>query len=325
MLRVHISHSPSNEIRCHLEGLLDENILLSYGAQIPDLPDYAILVNGRPSREDLSASPHLETLIIPFAGLPESTRELLREFPTLEVQNLHYNAAATAEMAIALLMAAAKCLIPIDRAFRKLDWSARYERHPSVLLEGQTALVLGYGAIGWRVCQGCIALGMNVLAMRRSICKAYKEEGVAVFPFQALEELLPRANALIISLPDTPETRRMIDAKALKRLPPNAILVNIARGAIVDEQALYQALLDRNLFAAGLDVWYQYPQDDSEWLGKAPSRFPFHELDNVVMSPHRAGSWERSEYLRMEHLAQLLNQAGRGEPLIHRVDPVRGY
>ncbi len=325
MLRVHISQLLPDETCHYLEKMLDPNIVLTYGPQLPPCAEYDILVNGRPSPEELNASTYLKTLIIPFAGIPEATRVLLLEFPSTKVHNLHYNAAATAEMAMALLLAAAKCIVPIDRDFRKFDWSARYERYPSVLLEGQTILVLGYGAIGQRVGRSCLALGMRVLAIRQSIHEKEVVEGIEVFPPHELEALLPRANALIICLPDTPKTRGMINAKRLSLLPTNAILVNVARAAIVDEEALFQALHDRKLFAAGLDVWYQYPRNEVERGQRKPSRFPFHELDNVVMSPHRAADWDRSEQVRMEHLAKLLNCAARGEPMPNQVDPLRGF
>lgn len=325
MLRVHFSHLLPDETCQYLEKMLDPNIVLTYGPQLSACVEYSILVNGRPSPEELTASPYLKTLIIPFAGIPEATRVMLLELPSLRVHNLHYNAPATAEMAMALLLAAAKCIVPIDRAFRKSDWSARYERNPSILLEGQSTLVLGHGAIGQRVGRSCLALGMRVLAIRQSIHEKEVVEGVEVFPPHELEALLPHANTLIICLPDTPETRGMINAKRLSLLPSNAILVNVARATIVDEEALFQALHDRKLFAAGLDVWYQYPRNELERGQKKPSRFPFHELDNVVMSPHRAADWDRSEHVRMEHLAQLLNCAARGEPMPNQVDPMRGY
>jgi phosphoglycerate dehydrogenase-like enzyme len=103
------------------------------------------------------------------------------------------------------------------------------------------------------------------------------------------------------------------------------VLVNVGRGPIVDEAALYAALRDGTLYAAGLDVWYNYPADEAARAHTPPSDYPFHELDNVVMSPHRAGSSVETEALRMVHLARLLNAAARGEPMPNRVDLEAGY
>jgi phosphoglycerate dehydrogenase-like enzyme len=107
-----------------------------------------VLVSGNPSREIVEASPNLKILVIPWAGLPSPTRELMLEFPKISVHNLHHNAAPTAEVTLALLFAAAKFIIPFDKSLRTHDWKLRYESNPSMLLQGKTALILGYGAIG---------------------------------------------------------------------------------------------------------------------------------------------------------------------------------
>jgi phosphoglycerate dehydrogenase-like enzyme len=146
-----------------------------------------------------------------------------------------------------------------------------------------------------------------------------------IHPPQALHRLLPCANALFICLPLTPATTGLIGAKELALLPPHAVLVNVARGPIVDEAALYHALRDGALHAAGLDVWYNYPPDEAARAHTPPSDYPFHELDNVVMSPHRAGGSTETELQRMAHLARLLNAAARGEEMPNRVDLQAGY
>ena len=111
----------------------------------------------------------------------------------------------------------------------------------------------------------------------------------------------------------------------LRLLPPGSLLVNVARGPVVDQAALYRALLDGHLHAAGLDVWYRYPASPAERSHTPPADFPFHELDNVVMSPHRAGLAVETEALRMQALAELLNAACRGDSVPNRVDVQAGY
>jgi phosphoglycerate dehydrogenase-like enzyme len=117
----------------------------------------------------------------------------------------------------------------------------------------------------------------------------------------------------------------MIGEEELFSLPKGAIVVNIARGEILQEKALYDSLISGKVGAAGLDVWYEYPESEEERRNTPPSKYPFHQLDNVVMSPHRAGGWTQSEKQRMEHLAYMLNRAARGEPLENLVDLERGY
>jgi phosphoglycerate dehydrogenase-like enzyme len=108
-------------------------------------------------------------------------------------------------------------------------------------------------------------------------------------------------------------------------MPPGGILVNVGRGSVVDQGALYAALKTGHLHAAGLDVWYNYPEKPEKRERIPPADFPFHELDNVVMSPHRGGGSDQTEVLRMTHLAASLNAAARGEQIPHRVDLAAGY
>lgn len=295
------------------------------GPELPEEAAYHVLVAGRPQREHLEASPRLHTLVIPWSGMPEQTRELMLAFPGVAVHNLHHNAEPVAEVALALLLAAAKFVVPLDQALRRHDWTFRYEPPPTALLHGKTALILGYGAIGRRVGRACRALGMTVQATRRSAAARYEEEGVAVHPAAGLPDLLPRADAVILTLPLTPETEGMLGEAELAALPAGAVLVNVGRGAIVEQEALYEALRARRLRAAGLDVWYNYPPDAESRADTPPADYPFHELENVVMSPHRGGSTDETGRLRMTHLARLLNALAREEEAPNRVDVTAGY
>jgi phosphoglycerate dehydrogenase-like enzyme len=255
------------------------------------------------------------------------TRELVAEFPHIAVHNLHHNALPVAEHAIALLLAASKFLMPMDRALREDDWRPRYRPNPSVLLEGKTALVLGYGAVGQRVARLCQGLGMEVRAIRRHgrVQERSESAPVPVYGLEALASLLPEANVLIVCLPHTPETDGLIGADELSRVPSDSVLVNIGRGPIVNESALYEALSDGTLYAAGLDVWYEYPSDEESRSHTRPSAFAFGSLDNVVLSPHRAGGSRDTDRLRMDHLAALLNAIAQGKPVPNRVDLSAGY
>jgi phosphoglycerate dehydrogenase-like enzyme len=117
----------------------------------------------------------------------------------------------------------------------------------------------------------------------------------------------------------------LIGAAELALLPAPGVLVNIGRGRIVDEAALYGALRDGRLSAAGLDVWYSYPPDEAARAHWPPSAYPFHELDNVIMSPHRGGAADETARLRMGALAEMLNAAAAGREMGNRVDLGAGY
>jgi phosphoglycerate dehydrogenase-like enzyme len=322
---VHLAERLEPELAARLAALLDPAIHLTTGEVPPAGASYEILVAGRPTAALLEGSERLRAVVIPFAGLARKPRELLLGYPAISVHNLHHNAAATAELALALLLAAAKRIVPMDRALRQGDWRPRWAPQSAIALEGKTALVLGFGAIGRRVAEGCLGLGMSVLAVRRQAAGGEREGRVAVHPPAALRELLPKVHVLVICLPLTPETEGLIGAAELALLPPRSVLVNVGRGPIVDEAALYAALVSRRLHSAGLDVWYRYPEDEAAREHTLPAGHPIHELDSVVMSPHRGGDNLETEERWPEALAALLNAAARGEPLPNRVDLAAGY
>lgn len=105
-------------------------------------------------------------------------------------------------------------------------------------------------------------------------------------------------------------------------MPRGSLLVNVGRGAVVDERSLYEALSCGQLAAAGIDVWYRYPKGEEACL---PSSLPFQDLPNVVMSPHRAGAAARVESERASHLASLVRAMARGDFGLWRCDPSAGY
>jgi phosphoglycerate dehydrogenase-like enzyme len=287
-------------------------------------PSTRILVKGVPTPADLKACSDLEVLVIPWAGLPRATRELLGGYPRIAVHNLHHNADTVAEMAIGLMFACAKRVPYFDRGLRRGDWRPRYVESSVTLLKGKSALVLGYGAVGKRIAELCRGLGMQVSAVRRSPKTTDGDPAVQVFGASEMPALLSHAEVLFVSLPWTPETDGLIGPRELGQLPEGAIVVNIGRGTIIEEKALYQALRDRRIIA-GLDVWYTYPRTEADRKHTRPSDYPFGGLDNVVMTPHLAGHHTTIEHTRAVALAELLNAAGRGEVLPNRVDIERGY
>jgi phosphoglycerate dehydrogenase-like enzyme len=275
----------------------------------------------------------LHTLIIPWAGLPGITRKLLIDFPEIRVHNIHHNALPTAEIAITLMLAAARKLIAIDRTFRDNDWRPMYDfdhgtigvkpSHGPLLLSGKIALIFGYGAIGRQIARTCSAMGMTVNAIkRRSASKS--SDTAKIYGSNDLHRLLPHTQVLFICLPLTPDTKSIIGKKELSLLPDEAIIINIARGPIIDEKALYNELLSGRI-RAGLDVWYNYPREEKERTSTSPSQYPFHKLDNVVMTPHLGGHSDETENLRIKELADMLNRASQGEELPNKVDINRGY
>jgi len=321
-MRVHFLHPPDPEHLEFITSLLDPTIIVSSGEIRSEHKGTDLLVAGRPTPEDLRQLPGLKAVIVPWTGISPGTLAAVRKVPGLKLHNLHHNAVPTAELAIALLFSVAKKIIPFDQQLRQGNWEMRYQSPQSYLLAGKRALIVGYGRIGKEIAKNLKALDIEVKAIRRSIGKGSRFD---VSPVDQLKKYLPQAEILVLAVPLTDETEGLIGAEQLALLPDNAILINISRGRVVDQQALYSALKDRKLFGAGLDVWYSYPTDEPSRKNTLPGDYPFHELDNIVISPHRAGLVKETEILRMKALAELLNQAVKAHPMDNRVDLDLGY
>jgi phosphoglycerate dehydrogenase-like enzyme len=323
-MHVHLDYQPEKEAAAILERDLDPGITLSFGDELPQDREVEVLVAGRPDPEMVVGCQGLQAVIIPWAGVPTKTKKLLQGFPEIQVHNLHHNAAATAELALTLLLTAAKRVIPYDQSLRAHNWLPRYQKDRTLLLEGKSALLLGYGAIGRRVGRYTAALGMKVRAIRRFPEKGAEGE-VEIFGPEMLHGLLPGTTALILALPLTDETRGWIGSDELGLLSKQSVLVNVSRGPIIDQGALFRALQSGQIFGAGLDVWYSYPSTEKEREDTPPADYPFGDLEHVVLSPHRGGKSPDVESLRMQALAASLNAAARGELIPNPVDLRLGY
>ncbi len=326
-LHVHIIKASQTNGIDFLKEKLDPRVSVSYGG-IDEIPiETSILVTGEPTTKMLAALPNLRSLIVPWAGVSPETFEVMRGYPHVSIHNLHHNALPVAEYALALLLSAANAIVPVDHALRANDWRPRYTQTASTLVSGKSILILGYGNIGKALANLLIGFNMNITATRSSIDFPVSEDKVQVFPANQLHSLLPKADFLVVTLPLTLSTKGLIGEKELLLLPIHAVFVNIGRGDIIDQAALYKILKARPTMAAGIDVWYNYPKNESDRSNTPPSDYPLHELENIVLSPHRAGSLNQKdiEVLRMTHLATLLNQAAKGEQMQNLVDPEKGY
>lgn len=188
------------------------------------------------------------------------------------------NSQAVAEHALMLMLSCAKRTLPVDRMTRAGDWSVK-ARTGNTELAGKTLGIVGVGNIGRLVAKFAGALGMRVLGYDKYVpAEELRRRGVE--PVASLEALLPQVDVLTCHTPLTPETRGMIDARALGLLKPGAIYINTSRGGVQDERALFEALTRGTVRAAGIDVFEEEP---------SPLDNPLLNLDNVVASSHVAG------------------------------------
>ena len=194
------------------------------------------------------------------------------------------------------------------------SWVQSGPPHGEIL--GNTVGIIGLGRVGCAVARRAAAFGCRVLAANRS--PRPPESGVErVYSLTELDEMLPVCDFVVLCTALGAETEGLIDARRLALVKPSAFLVNIARGQIVDEDAIYTALRDHRIGGAALDVWWQYP--NAAEPERRPSRYPFHELPNVIMTPHCSGWTEGMVRRRWDEVAGNLNRFVRGEPLINIV------
>ena len=184
-------------------------------------------------------------------------------------------------------------------------------------LTNQTLGIVGLGSIGRRIAQLGRAFGMHVIAIRRSSSEGEKDPDVdQVFPANQLHELLALSDYVVISVPLTPQTEKLIGEAELRAMRPGAYLVNIARGRVIDEQALIRALREGWIAGAGLDVAQEEP---------LPPESPLYSMPNVILTPHISGASVHYDERLAALFAENLRRYRAGQPLKNRYDPSRGY
>jgi phosphoglycerate dehydrogenase-like enzyme len=267
--------------------------------------------------ETLRAAPRARWVQARNAGVGEQLgaalaldADALRDVAVTSVSGIH--ALALAEFALFGLLAFAKRLPELERDKAARAWP---EIKPTMrLLAGRTVLVLGLGAIGLELARLAGALGMRVLGVKRTPAAV---AGVAeVGAPDQLAALAARADALVVTLPGTAATRGLVGAEVLAALRPGAVVVNVGRGAVIDEPALVAALRDGHLAGACLDVFAREP---------LPADSPLWALGNVIVCPHVAARTEDEDARAVDVFATNLRHRLAGEPLENVVDPEELY
>ena len=223
------------------------------------------------------------------------------------------------EQVIAMILAMAR-RIPQDVRFQqKHFWGQE-----ALLLQnlcpreiaGTTVGLVGLGSIGHNVAKRASAMGMRVICVREHPEAPKPDYVEEVLPSARLNELLGRADYVVLSPPVTPATRGMISREQLAAMKPDAVLINVGRGPLIDEPALIEALHERKIGGAALDVFEEEP---------LPAGSRFWDLDNLLITPHTGGMteklWDRHYELFSENVRRYL----QGQPLLGLVDKKRGY
>lgn len=233
--------------------------------------------------------------------------------------NCHGHEQAIAEYVFAALLARHVPLARADKDLRDGQWTY-WAGRPGALrteLGGQTIGLLGYGHIAQAIAPRAKAFGMRVHAANRSPVSS--EHVDRAFALTDLHAFLAGVDVVVVTLPLTAQTQGLMDGAALQAMRPSAWLVNVGRGPVVAEQALYDALRAKRLGGAVIDTWYQYPTP--EQAACAPSKLDFAALDNVVMTPHMSGWTTGTVHRRQQTMADNISRLATGRPLINVLKP----
>lgn len=292
-------------------------------------PKAHIIVGWRPSEELLDAAEKLELFIFPGAGVQHLVKWFKNQGQARNITlvNGHSNSEFVAQHTVALLLTLMNKIIVHHNWMVAGEWRKGDAETKSIPLRGRTIGLLGYGAINRKVHRLLAGFDVNFVIMKRSWeGKEQKLPTPAIrFDSSQLHAFLTKTDTLLIAAPQTAETEGLIGQGALKLLGPQGIIVNVSRGALVNQHDLYHALLEKTITGAAIDVWYRYqPEPDSE-SRKYPFEYPFHTLDNVVLSPHRAAS-PFDDLDRWKEVIENITRFAQGRTnLLNIVDVTRGY
>jgi phosphoglycerate dehydrogenase-like enzyme len=283
-------------------------------------PEAEVLCSFRPPADALELAPGLRWIALPSAGADSALRAgLVRPGGPIVTTANGVHAVPMGEHVFGVLLMWARNWPMLLAAQHERSWPdhPRWRALRGVELDGATLGIVGLGAIGRQIAHLGRAFGMRVLGVRRSAQAGQSDPDVdALFPPEQLREMLAQADYVVIAAPSTPETQHLIGAAELAAMKPTAFLVNIARGALVDEAALIRALGEGRIGGAGLDVFEREP---------LPLDSPLWTMANVIISPHLAGSSPSYSRRFTDLLLDNLARYRAGEPLRNVVQPERGY
>jgi phosphoglycerate dehydrogenase-like enzyme len=332
-VRVVVAADFSDEIMQQLRSISDR---LNIERHFPDVPDsvYAeaeVLYTIRHFPEPEQA-PRLRWIQLHSAGVEHTLHRPIVQAEDIEVTSASgIHATPIAEYCICMMLAFMYQVPRMIQLKAEANWPEnQYDIFEPHGLRGLTVGIVGYGSIGREVARIADALGMVVLATKQDLTQLRDDEGYIesgtgdpngdiperLYPPQALGSMVRDCDFLVVATPLTEATHHLIDETILQQMKSSAVLINVARGNVVDEAALISALAAEQIGGAALDVFSEEP---------LPPTSPLWNLDNVIMSPHVSGNnaryHERAAALFYENLRRYIDK----RPLLNRIDRERGY
>ncbi|XP_010853376.1 PREDICTED: glyoxylate reductase/hydroxypyruvate reductase-like isoform X2 [Bison bison bison] len=267
---------------------------------------------GRPavSQELLHSLPSLKIVASAGAGLDHLDLGLMASFGVKVANTPHAVSSPTADLGMALLLAAARRVVE----GHQLAVSPHTENFPTDYMgqqvTGATLGIIGMGSIGYKIAQRARAFEMKIVYHNRKRRKLEEEEAVGAIYCERLDDLLQWSDFVMLAVSLTPQTQGLIRKRELRLMKPTAILVNIGRGLLVDQEALVEALQTGLIKAAALDVTYPEP---------LPRDHPLLELKNVILTPHIGSATHQARRQMMENLVESILASLSGLPIPNEV------
>lgn len=261
-------------------------------------------------------APNLKFLQLPFTGYEWLDLSLVPR--GVQVANAYGHEVAMAEWVMGAMLLWEKQYARIDADFRGGSWKYRAVGVTDLQmgeLSGKTLGIIGYGKIGEELAKRANAFDMTTIAVSRS--DRITPEPLEWFgTMDRMSDLLEESDYVVVACALNDETRDLIGTKEFQKMGPDCTIMNVARGGVINEDALYLALKDRTIRGGIIDVWYKYPganPPNPAEGGPAPSKHDFAELENVIMSPHCSANTAGSSVRRVLGIAENLDLVAKGE------------
>ena len=322
-----------NYLATHLKDM--PSLTLLFPEEISDevllklAPRADIMVGWRVSDEVKLAATKMQLYINPGVGIKHHIDFFRKLNQTRQVLliNGHGNSYFTAQHVVAMLLALMNKIIPHHNWMKAGFWRKRDADAASIPLRNRKVGLLGYGAINTKVHRFLQGFDIEFSILRRNWPinqQKLPTKAKKFFP-NDLRNFLEEIDILIVAVPETSQTIGMIRLDELILLDSEGLLVNVSRGSIIDETSLFKALRQKVIAGAAIDVWYDYVPDPDDQGRKYPTSYPFHTLDNVILSPHRAAS-PFDDLKRWDEVIENIKRFNQGETTyVNVVDLLREY
>lgn len=283
-----------------------------------------VIVGWRISSEKLKGATSLGLFINPGAGIQHLSKNYKEDPPAqkFKIVNSHSNAFNTAQHTVTLCLTLLNRILPHHNYLADGQWRTDDKDAASDIIRGKTIGLMGYGHIAKIVQQMLTPFECKFIAYKR---KVESETSIKLYDETQLFDFLDKTDVLIHLLPETDKTLNLIGEEELGCLGRSAYVISVGRGPVINESAFFKALKSKEIAGAAIDVWYEYNPEEDKDGKKYPWHYPFNELDNVLLSPHRAGK-PLHDLRRWEDVIENIKRAAEGRTdFLNLIDLSEGY